>query len=158
MRPREPAVTATPVHWPSRHAAVLAPLLVLELALSLLIFRADGLEFTVPLFLSGAISTTGCYAVVLKRWPDTRGAWSRYGVCLATAFAGFQISLICFSLLVSVLARINPLPFYLVVLLAANAFFFPAWMLLGSLAYILIRIFIRPPERTRELVRGRRRR
>jgi hypothetical protein len=124
---------------------VLAPLLLVELALAFFFFPHDLLSFALPLFLSGAFSTIPAYALILHRWPNTVSAWSRFGLALACAFVAFQVSLVIFSIYAGLGARANPLPFLAVVLLAANVFFFPAWILLGVLAYLLVRLTNRPP-------------
>jgi hypothetical protein len=123
-----------------RHVIVLAPLLLIELALALFFFAGEVLRFALPLFLAGAVSTACGYIVLLRCWRSIAGDLARFALSVACAFVAFQTSLLGFALIGGAIARANPGSFTFIVLLGANIFFFPVWLLLGALAYFLLRL------------------
>jgi hypothetical protein len=146
-----------------RHAVVLAPPLAIELALALYFFSRELLGYALPLFVAGVAVTAGAYAVLLRRWALTPGSWSRFALCLACAFAAFQIGLIAFALFTSATQvtgmRVSVPGFVLFVLVGANLLFFPVWLVLGALTYELLRFTEpEPPPRATPPPRGRLRR
>jgi hypothetical protein len=144
-----------------RHAAVLGLLLLIELALAVFFFAAEVLRFALPLFLAGALSTACGYIVLVRCWRSVTSDLARFALSIACAFAAFQTSLIGFALISGVLVGANPGGFTLIVLLGANIFFFPVWLLLGALAFGLMRALNaepaspqRPPRATRRRLDG----
>ncbi len=119
---------------------VLAPLLLIELALALYFFAGDLRGFALPLFLAGAASTTGAYAVLLRCWKESTGMWTRFSLCLACSFAAFQVSLLAFAIVSGAFSGVDPIGFTLIVLIGGNVFFFPVWIVLGALAFVLLRV------------------
>ncbi len=119
---------------------MLAPLLLIELGLALYFFFSDLLGFVLPLFAAGAVSTLIAYVVLVHRWPLASSAWARFALALACAFVAFQVGLVAFAVVSASHLRANALGFTLAVLIGANVFFFPVWLLLGALAYGLLRL------------------
>jgi hypothetical protein len=149
----EPPPDGTPHQYLTLSWRTFAPLLVI-LLIELVVSIALAVNGTAPspatllpsvaLFGVAAPLTALAYWLLASLWRRTAIGWKRFGLCLLTAFVTYQLVVALFFA-VGLLFRPPPvgdvLGWILIGLIGANAIFFPIWVVLGVLAYILLRLF-----------------